>query len=132
MSNNENEIYKILKSKYLIGPRLDMDKNNLIGLNSFSGDKNSAFYELYGKEKIFKLLICKPSGSLFINNYLGKNYLLFLLVEKEGVKGGFITNNGWTLEQFNKIFEDLESKEIVELFELSKKYVINHFNELNQ
>lgn len=131
MKNSENEIYKILKNKYLKGPRLDMN-SDLIGLNSFSGDKNSAFYELYGKNKIFKMLIFRPSSSLFINSYLGKNHFLILLVEDEGVKGGFITNENWNLDQFGKIFTDLDEKDLNELFELCKKYLIDHFNELNQ
>ncbi|WP_330502417.1 hypothetical protein V2I71_09520 [Peribacillus frigoritolerans] len=73
------------------------------------GNQSTVFYELYGKNQIYQLLIMKPNT----NHYLGKNYLLFLLIEQNGqMKGGFVSILDQISTEFTKAFPHLKEDEM--------------------
>lgn len=129
MLNKEQEIQKILRGKFLEGPKLQMDENS-IGINNFSGNAQSAYYEFYGPSSIFRLIVMEPSDNLYTNHFVGRNHLLLLLIEEEQVKGGFISLNQDLLSEFRKTFSHLRSEQVEELYHLWNRYGLNHYNNL--
>lgn len=132
MSKNQ-EIQKILRGKYMEGPKLQMEED-LTGINYFSGNANSAYYELYGTSSIFRLMVMVPSINLFTNHYVGKDHLLFLLMEEEQVRGGFVSLNENTLElnEFRKALSHLREEQLEELYQLWIRFASQHYKKLTQ
>ncbi|WP_153721820.1 hypothetical protein [Sporosarcina cascadiensis] len=131
MYNKEKEIQKILKGKFMLGPKLLMNAD-LTGINYFSGDEQSAYYELYGNTSIFHLIIIQPSKTLFTNQYVGKNFLLFLLLEDEKVRGGFLLLNEVNLlNEFKRVFSYLNTEQVEELNTLWNSTVSAHYKKLS-
>lgn len=106
-----------------------MDENST-GINNFSGNSQSAYYELYGSSSIFRLIVMKPSENLYTSQFVGKNHLLFLLIEEEQVKGGFISLNQDLLSEFRKALSHLREEQVIELHELWENYGSYHYNNL--
>ncbi|MBD7985953.1 hypothetical protein H9649_15380 [Sporosarcina sp. Sa2YVA2] len=132
MLNKEKEIQKILRGKFMEGPKLLLDEDS-IGINYFSGNLNSAYYELYGNSSIFRLIIIEPSTNLFTNQYVGKNHLLFLLLEEEQVRGGFVSLNVENLvDEFGKVFSYLREEQIEELHGLWRNFASLHYMKLTK
>ncbi|MGD7045871.1 hypothetical protein [Jeotgalibacillus proteolyticus] len=129
MLNKEQEIQKILRGKFVDGPKLLMDENST-GINNFSGNNKSAYYELYGPSSIFRLIIMEPSDNLYTNQFVGKNHLLFLLIEEEQVKGGFVSLKQNILSEFIKTFSHLREEQVEELYLLWDRYGSNHYHNL--
>lgn len=127
--NKEVEIQKILRGKYLQGPKFDMS-NELIGINYFSGSLESAYYELYGNSSIFRIVVMEPSVNLFTTHYVGKNHLLFLLLEEELLHGGFISLNESILEQFKVILPHIREEQIEELNYLWGNFAYKHYQDI--
>jgi hypothetical protein len=132
MLNNEQEVQKILRGKFMKGPKLQLDENSSTGINNFSGNAQSAYYELYGPSTIFRLIVIEPSINLYTNHYVGKNHLLFLLMDEEQVRGGFVSLNENVSEEFKKAFSHLREEQMEELFDLWKKYASIHYATLTQ
>lgn len=128
MNDKEHEIQKILRGKFLKGP-IKMDDNS-IGINNFSGDAKSAYYELYGPDSIFRLIVMQPSDNLYTSHFVGKNHLLFLLIEEEQVKGGFVSLDKDLFLEIRKTFSHLREEQIRELYELWDGYGKIHYNQL--
>lgn len=132
MLNKEQEIQKILRGKYMEGPKLLMDENS-IGINYFSGNSKSAYYELYGSSSIFRLVIMEPSINLFTNQYVGKNHLLFLLMDEEQVRGGFVSLNVDSLmDEFKQAFSHLRDEQVEELHGLWENFASLHYLKLSR
>lgn len=129
MLNKEQEIQKILRGKFLMGPKLLMD-NNSIGINNFSGDSKSAYYEFYGPSSIFRLIVMEPSENLYTNYFVGKDHLLFLLMEEEQVRGGFVSMSESLYSEFSNTFTHLREEQIKELHELWEGYGSIHYKSL--
>lgn len=125
-----DEIQKILKTKYMYGPKFKMEEN-LIGINYFSGSERSAFYELYGPSTIYRLIIIKPSDNLFTSFFVGKNYLLLLLLEEEKVQGGFVSLSDDIESEFAKNFDHLPEEQVGEVYNLWETFVAEHYGDLN-
>ncbi|HJV16401.1 MAG TPA: hypothetical protein VJ546_03290 [Bacillales bacterium] len=131
MLNKELEIQKILRKKYMEGPKLQMAEDST-GINCFSGNSSSAYYELYGSSSIFRLMVIEPSNNLFTNNFVGKGHLLFLLMEEEQVKGGFVSLSENLLEEFSKVFCHLREEQIKEFYKLWENYAKKHYGLLSR
>ncbi|MFH0068403.1 MULTISPECIES: hypothetical protein [Peribacillus] len=131
MLNKEQEIQKILRGKFMEGPKLLMAEDST-GINYFSGNAKSAYYELYGTSSIFRLMVIEPSNNLFTNQYVGKNHLLFLLMEEEQVRGGFISLNEDLILEFRSAFLHLRDEQVEELHDLWKNFAKNHYCNLIQ
>lgn len=131
MINKEQEIQKILRGKFMEGPKLLMSEDST-GINNFSGNSQSAYYELYGPSSIFRLVIIEPSSNLYTNYYVGKNHLLFLLMEEEEVRGGFITLNDNIIEGFKTTFQHLREEQVDELYTLWNRYAFPHYSALDK
>jgi hypothetical protein len=130
MLNKEQEIQKILRNKFMDGPRLSMDENST-GINYFSGNASSAYYELYGESSIFRLMVIEPSSNLFTNHFVGKNHLLLLLMEEEQVRGCFVGLNEDTIQSnFKKAFSHLREEQVDELYKLWEKFAYAHYSKL--
>ncbi|TYS57328.1 hypothetical protein FZC74_16690 [Sutcliffiella horikoshii] len=127
MINKEHEIQKILKKKFMEGPKFLMAEDST-GINYFSGNSSSAYYELYGSSSIFRLLIIEPSNNLFTSSYVGKNHLLFLLIEEDQVKGGFASINEEPLLEFQRVYPHLTEDQIKELVDLWLKFAKKHYD----
>lgn len=113
------------------GPKLHMDEDST-GINYFSGDSRAAYYELYGSTSIFRLIVNEPSNDLYTDTYVGKNHLLFLLMEEGQVKGGFVSINEDLFEEFSKVFSHLSEEQIRELLDLWERYAKNHYELLSK
>ncbi|MFC0476155.1 hypothetical protein ACFFHF_13020 [Robertmurraya beringensis] len=130
MLNKEIEIQKILRKKFMKGPKLNMAEDST-GINYFSGNNHSAYYELYGSSSIFRLIVVEPSINLFTEYYVGKDHLLFLLMDEEQVKGGFVSLKEDLLIEFKKTFAHLREEQIIELHELWENYAKIHYFQLS-
>ncbi|MEW4369742.1 hypothetical protein [Paenibacillus kandeliae] len=129
--NNAEDLQNLLKKEYLKGPEFKMD--NKVGINYYSGDSESVFYELWGKEEIFQIIILKPSVNLYTTKFVGKNHLLILLVvENDQTIGGFISLKDEVKNQFVDIFPNLDENNVFQLSELWNNFVIDHYNDLLQ
>jgi hypothetical protein len=129
MHNKDQEIQKILRGKYMQGPKFSMGED-LIGINFFSGTEISTYYELYGSSSIFKLIVMKPTVNLYTNHYVGKDHLLLMLLEEEHVRGGFISLNEDLLKEFEKAFSHLREEQIKELIILWQDFAYKHYSSL--
>lgn len=128
--NNHDDLQRLLKKEYLLGP--DFKKRNQIGIQFFSGNKVSAFYELWGEKEIFRLLIMRPSTNLFTSKFVGKNYLLIMLiVEDDQMVGGFISLQESFLDQLILVFPNLADRSLKELEELWTNFVKEHYSSLS-
>ncbi|NHN34407.1 hypothetical protein [Paenibacillus agricola] len=124
--NNNDDLQRLLRQEYLIGP--DYKMQNQIGINFYSGTKQSVFYELWGAEEIFRLLIFKPSDKLFTSKYVGKSCVLFqLLVEDEQIIGGFISFQEELYDQLTIIFPNFKEKSLRDLESLWTYFVKDHY-----
>ncbi len=129
MLNKEKEVQKILRGKFMQGPKLLMDDEST-GINYFSGNTKSAYYELYGATSIFRLIILEPSDNLYTSYFVGKNHLLFLLIEEEQVRGGFVSLTQDLITEFRKAFSHLREEQLEELYMLWHKFGSRHYNSL--
>ncbi|RFB20712.1 hypothetical protein DZB87_26500 [Bacillus sp. ALD] len=129
--NKEQEIQKILHSKFMYGPKYQMDEALIEGINFFSGSASSAFYELWGNSSIFRLIVMQPSKTLFTSHYVGKDHLMFLLMEEEQVRGGFISPSENLLTEFKRIFNHVREEHVEELHLLWINYASIHYEKLN-
>lgn len=127
--NKDSDIQKILKSKYMKGPKYRMVADS-IGINYFSGSNHSIFYELIGPTTVFRLIIIKPSKDLYMSNYVGKGYLLVFILEGKRMVGGLLSNNADCREQFKELFPQLDDEEVRELTVLWSNFVFQHYKEL--
>lgn len=128
--NNQEDLQRLLKKEYLIGPEFKMKEK--IGINYYSGNKSSAFYELWGKDEIFQIIIVQPSSNLFAGKFVGKNHILFLLVvENDQMIGGFLSLQEDILTQLDNLFTSITPNSIKQLVELWNDYVLEHYNGLN-
>ncbi|MGM0940795.1 MAG: hypothetical protein ACQEWU_07525 [Bacillota bacterium] len=126
--NTEKEIQKILKTKHLKGPQFRLNDQGTIGINYVSGNQGSAFYELYGKGQIYQLVILKPSNEFYVNHYVGKKHLVFLLVEEEEqLRGGFVSTQNTMQSELENVFSHLNEEEIKEVFYLWDSFVKEHY-----
>jgi len=130
MLNKDQEIQKILRGKFMKGPKFQIDEK-MRGINFFSGTELSAYYELYGEYSVFKLLVIKPTSNLFTNQYVGKDHLLLQLMEEDQVRGGFISVNENLINEFGKTFPHLREEQIEELLELWTDYAGKHYYSLS-
>jgi hypothetical protein len=126
--NKESDLQKILKSKYQEGPNVDI--RNGIGINRFSGNFDSAYYELIGEKEIFRLLIMRPSRELFTSKYVGNHLLVLLIEEEELTTGGFVSLNEDLESELEKVFAHRSSC-IPELIDLWEQFVQPHYLSLN-
>lgn len=129
MLNKEKEVQKILRGKFMQGPKLLMDDEST-GINYFSGNTKSAYYELYGATSIFRLIILEPSDNLYTSYFVGKNHLMFLLMEEEQVRGGFVSLTQDLMTEFRKAFSHLREEQLGELYMLWLKFGSGHYNSL--
>lgn len=126
MSNHE-DLQRILRKEYLIGPEVRMD-NHKKGINYFSGNKNSVYYELWGDKEIFRLLITKPCSTLFTTKFVGKNHLLMMLiVEEDQLIGGFVSLQENMADQLSSIFPHLNDNSLRQLDSLWANFVKDHY-----
>jgi hypothetical protein len=125
--NNEKElgIQKIYKDKYLEEEVLNGDK---IGIHTYSGTQQSAFYELWGETQIYRLMIMQPSTNLFMSRYLGDNHLFLFLIEDDlQMRGGTLSLDNPIKEEFDKIFVNLSTKSRDELAKFWEENVKEHY-----
>jgi hypothetical protein len=128
--DNSSKIQELLKEQYLYGPNYKMSEEKRIGINLFSGNSNSAFYELWGETQIFRLVIIKPSSNLYTNRFVGKGHLLFLLIEEdEKITGGFLSVES-ERPAFSSVFSHLSEKGNSELEQLWLEFVKDHYGAL--
>lgn len=121
------DLQRLLKKEYLIGPEVRMDTTKK-GINYYSGNKNIAYYELWGEKEIFRLVIAKPSPNLFATKFVGKNHLLLLLmVEDDQMIGGFLSLQENMVEQLVGIFPHLNAESLRQLDYLWANFVRNHY-----
>ncbi|MBD8115018.1 hypothetical protein [Priestia megaterium] len=126
--NKEKEVQRILQRKLMKGPHFKMNEEGTMGINYVSGNQSTVFYELYGKNQIYQMLIMKPNVNLYTNQYVGKNYLMFLLIEQdEQMKGGFVSNLDQISNEFQKAFSHLKSDEIEDLHYLWQTFIKEHY-----
>jgi len=121
----------LLRKKFLKGPKFDMPQGK-VGINYWSGNEETAFYEVWGKENIFKLVVLKPANNLYVNNYVGQNTLLILLSEGSNFTGGFIDLSGETKNELRKYFSHLEDAALEELAALWSQFVKKHYFSLEE
>lgn len=127
--NTEEHIQALLKEQYLKGPKVKMNDEK-IGINFYSGSDGCAYYELWGEEQIFKLIVLNPPGDLFLSRFVGKNHLMFLLIEAdEKLVGGFAAINKDINQEFMRIFSHLDNKTVMELTKLWEEFAKEHFYE---
>lgn len=123
----QEDLQRLLKREYLIGPEARMDIHKK-GINYYSGNKSTAYYELWGEKEIFRLVIAKPSPSLFTTKFVGKNHLLMLLiVENDQMIGGFVSLQENMAEQFSGIFPHLNDESLQQLDALWANFVKDHY-----
>lgn len=116
-----------MKKEYLIGPEVRMDVNKK-GINFCSGNKNTAFYELWGDKEIFRFVIVKPTPNFYASKFVGRNHLLFLLiVEDNQLVGGFVFLNDSLLEQLQSIFPHLNDESLRQFEYLWANFVKDHY-----
>lgn len=132
MSNKENpmeELQLLLKKEHLKGPsfRMSLDKQ---GINYFSGNSTTSYYELYGEKQVFRILITKLPSSIFTTKYIGKQHLFLLIGEDDIMTGSNINLKNDITEELTRILNStLSEKSIHELQRLWIKYVYVHYTE---
>ncbi|MEC2076112.1 hypothetical protein [Metabacillus fastidiosus] len=128
MRSTEKEVQKVLQKKLMKGPQFHMNEEGTMGINYVSGNQSSVFYELYGKNQIYQMVIMKPSTSFYTNQYVGRLYLLVLLIEEDKqMHGGFVSGVEQVHKEFQKSFPHLSGDEIEELQYLWTTFVVHHY-----
>jgi 5'(3')-deoxyribonucleotidase len=126
--NSDTEIQKLLKTKYLKPGQLN-EKG--IGIKHYAGTQETAYYEIWGENEIFRLLVVKPSSNLYLSYFVDKMHLLvFLIEEDDRMQGGLISLKEDFFFEAKKIFPHLNTKSIRELQSLWSTEVKKHYREL--
>ncbi|MGK5508658.1 hypothetical protein [Brevibacillus formosus] len=121
-------IQTILKEKHLFGPNFLMDADIKHGINYFSGNQKNAYYELWGKKQVYRLLIGKLTDSLFTSKFIGGKHFFFLMEENEVMRGSVVTLREDMHNSFEIMFADtLSPTSIKELQELCSSFVLKHY-----
>lgn len=126
----DQDFQERLKKEYLIEGQMD---NKGIGIKSFSGTVNTAYYELWSYTQIFRLIIIKPAYNLYTSHFVGKSHLILLLIEEnEEMKGGMISFKEDLYSELSRVFPHLKPKSIRECQSLWELFVKEHYNQLKE
>jgi hypothetical protein len=127
--STENQIQELLKKKYLQGPKYRMDEQKQ-GIQFTSVADGMIYYELWGEQDIFRVVIVSARPTLFTTHYVGKSPLVLLLGENDQYQGGFISSQAPLQEELHRVFPQLHGKSVKELTDLIQRFVLPHLREL--
>lgn len=117
---------RMLKQKYLKKSESSMNAEQ-IGIHVYSGSKQSVFYELWGADQIFRLIIFNPHNELFTSKHVGNNLFFSLIEEENNMRGGFIDMKKDISEELSKVFPHIKTESLDELSMLWNYFVKEHY-----